>query len=289
MHSGRANSLPDLVRKIELPGCNWNDELCCVPPTAAPYLSSRFRIMRGKFYMRNLRSLKSEIRFQNPSSIARVSVLAYSDAAHSGTYGQGGYLAGLCIHQLDRTMLYFIIDWHSASLKRVSFSSTGAEILAAAYAADRGLALTANVRQFASAPKDVLFELTLDSRRTLDTMATFHVGRDFRLHPTVCRLHDGFLSGEINIMRWAPGLKNITDALTKRNYAMFSLLNNICVPQFYRSICSNAKSSTTSKHGDEVSPAAYLSVCHKHSVWNLSALHLGCSVLHHPLQDCVLR
>jgi hypothetical protein len=25
-------------------------ELCCVPPTAAPCLSSRFRFMRGKFY-----------------------------------------------------------------------------------------------------------------------------------------------------------------------------------------------------------------------------------------------
>jgi hypothetical protein len=30
-------------------------------------------------------------------------------------------------------------------------------------------------------------------------------------------------------MRWAPGLKNILDALSKRNYAMFPLLNNICV------------------------------------------------------------
>jgi hypothetical protein len=59
-------------------------------------------------------------------------VLAYCDAARSGTYGQGGYLAGLCIHQLDGTMLYFITEWHSASLKRVAFSSTDAEILAAA-------------------------------------------------------------------------------------------------------------------------------------------------------------
>jgi hypothetical protein len=58
--------------------------------------------------MRNLRSLQAEIRFQNPSSIARVSVLSYSDAAHYGAYGQGGYLAGLCIYQLDGTMLYFI-------------------------------------------------------------------------------------------------------------------------------------------------------------------------------------
>jgi hypothetical protein len=59
--------------------------------------------------------------------------------------------------------------------------------------------------------------------------------------------------------------------------------------QFYRVICSNAKLSTNPKHGDEVTPAAYLSVCHNHSVWNLSALHLACSLLHHSLQNCVLR
>jgi hypothetical protein len=165
---------------------------------AASHLQQRLAYLfvsdlsEANIIMRNLRSLKAKIKFQNPSSIARVSVLAYSDAAHSGTYSQGGYLAGLCIHQLDGAMLYFITDWHSASLKRVAFSFTGAEILAAANAADRGLALTAIVRQFASAPKDVLFELTLDSRGTLDTMATFHEGRDFRRRPTVCRLRVHF-------------------------------------------------------------------------------------------------
>jgi hypothetical protein len=71
-------------------------------------------------------------------------------------------------------MLYFIIDWHSASLKRVAFYSTVHEILAAANAEDHGLAFTAIVRQFASASKNVLFELTLDSGGTLDTMATLH-------------------------------------------------------------------------------------------------------------------
>jgi hypothetical protein len=89
------------------------------------------------------------------------------------------YLAGLCIHQLDGTMLYFITDWHIASLKRVVFFPTGAEIMAAESAADRGLALTPIVRQFASAPKSVLFEFNLDTRGTLDTMATLYEGRDF--------------------------------------------------------------------------------------------------------------
>jgi hypothetical protein len=46
--------------------------------------------------------------------------------------------------------------------------------------------------------------------------------------PSVVSVMPRFLSGEINIMSWAPGLKNNAVALTKRNYAMFSLLNNIC-------------------------------------------------------------
>jgi hypothetical protein len=65
---------------------------------AASHQQQLFAYLRGSdlceanVIMRNLRSLKAEIRFQKPSSIAIVSVLAYSDAAHSGTYGQGGYL-----------------------------------------------------------------------------------------------------------------------------------------------------------------------------------------------------
>jgi hypothetical protein len=93
--------------------------------------------------VQNLSALKSEIKLQNPTHITGALVFEYFDAAHSGTYGQGGYLAELCIQQLDGTALYFISDLDSPSLSRVVFSSTGAEILAAANAADRGLTLTA--------------------------------------------------------------------------------------------------------------------------------------------------
>jgi hypothetical protein len=96
-----------------------------------------------------------------------------------------------------------------AFIKRVAFSSTGAEIRAAANTSGHGLACTAIVRQFASAPKNVLFELTLDSRGTRDTMATLNEGREFRLRSTVCGLRNAFSSGAINTMRCAPGLKNM--------------------------------------------------------------------------------
>jgi hypothetical protein len=103
-------------------------------------------------------------------------------------------------------MLYFIPDWYSASLKRVAFSSRESKILSAASAVDVDLALTAIVRYFASTPEKVQCELTLDSRGTLDTMAFFHEGRDFRLRSAVCRLRDAFSSGIINIMHRAQGL-----------------------------------------------------------------------------------
>jgi hypothetical protein len=50
-------------------------------------------------------------------------------------------------------MLYCITHWPSESLKRVASFSIGAEILAAANAADCGIVLIAIVRQFASEPK----------------------------------------------------------------------------------------------------------------------------------------
>jgi hypothetical protein len=146
--------------------------------------------------VRNMRALKAVRRFHSPSSISRVSVLPYSDAAHSVTCGQGGYLAGLFIQQLDGTMLYLITDWHSESQKRLAFSSIDAGILAAANAEGR-LALTAIVRHFASTPEYVLFELTLDSPGTFHTMATLHMGGYCRLRPTFCPLRVVFSPGQI--------------------------------------------------------------------------------------------
>jgi hypothetical protein len=144
--------------------------------------------------MQNLRSLSAEIRFQNPSSIARVSVLAYSAAAHSGTYGQGGYLAGLSIYQLDGTMLYFTTDWHSARLKRIALSSTGAEIL---QLQRQQIAVTLSPPSLVNLlqRQKISFELTLDSRGTPDTMATLHEEKDFRLLSTVRCLRDAFSTG----------------------------------------------------------------------------------------------
>lgn len=64
-------------------------------------------------------------------------VLSSSDAA-SGTssYGQTGSLTGLIFESKNR-IVYHHIDWHSSKQNRFSCSSAGAEILPAAYTADR--------------------------------------------------------------------------------------------------------------------------------------------------------
>ncbi len=53
-------------------------------------------------------------------------------------------------------------------------------------------------------------------------------GKDYRLRPTVARLRDSFESGEIAVLQWREGQKNIADAMTKRNISMYRVLNQIC-------------------------------------------------------------
>lgn len=43
----------------------------------------------------------------------------------------------------------------------------------------------------------------------------------------MARLRDNFDSGEITVMQWTTGTKNISDALTKRNIQMHKKLNEV--------------------------------------------------------------
>jgi Reverse transcriptase (RNA-dependent DNA polymerase) len=88
-------------------------------------------------------------------------LVAWSDAAHGTTYGQSGYLAGLQLtgSTPDSSILH-TLDWSSSKQRRVSFSSIGSEILAAASAADRGKA-------FALSFRILLLPSTLNSVSTL--------------------------------------------------------------------------------------------------------------------------
>ena len=71
------------------------------------------------------------------------------------------------------------------------------------------------------------FVLTVDSHGLYSTITTLRDGSDYGLRPTVARLRDSFENEEINTMQWIPGKDNLSDALTKRNVAMFLKLNKV--------------------------------------------------------------
>ena len=90
-----------------------------------------------------------------------------------------------------------MLDWHSPKQARVSFSSVGAEILAATEAADRSLLLTQCLSSIFA--EDNLFPLvlTVDLYGLYTTINTLYEGKDYRLRPTVSRLRDSFEAKEI--------------------------------------------------------------------------------------------
>ncbi len=71
--------------------------------------------------------------------------------------------------------------------------------------------------------------VTVDCLGLHATITTVHEGKDYRLRPTVARRRVSFESGEISVIQWISGQKNIADALTKRNPVMHHALNLICL------------------------------------------------------------
>jgi len=126
-----------------------------------------------------------------------------------------------------KDQIYHAIDWHSSRQSRVSFSSIGSEILAAATSADRASLYSESLKVVCQPSIDIPLTLVLDSLGLHSTISTLHEGRDYRLRPTVARLRDSYECGEISELLWIPGTCNIADALTKRNLAIHRTLNNV--------------------------------------------------------------
>ena len=128
----------------------------------------------------------------------------------------------------DDCNTYHLSDRHSSKQSRISFSSAVAEILAAATSADRSIMMSMAFG-FLFGGKPFPLALTVDSHGLYSTMTALHEGNDYRLRPTVSRLRDYFEINEITTVQWIPGGKNLANALTKRNFQLFRLLNYVCV------------------------------------------------------------
>lgn len=113
-----------------------------------------------------------------------------------------------------------MLNWTSHKQKRVSHSSFGAEIIAAADIDDRGYDLREMMREVFPVT-GIEHELIVDSKALFDTITTLHEAHEYRLRKTVTMLRDAFESGQLNCLRWLNGRYNIADALTKRNQELF--------------------------------------------------------------------
>eukprot|EP00171_Calliarthron_tuberculosum_P002342 IDg2342t1 len=122
-------------------------------------------------------------------------IVCSSDAAHgNSSYSQTVYIGGLFLQLECRNSLYHAVYRHSGKQRRVSFSSAGAEIIAAAESTDRGGYLHELFITILGPNIEISMSLLVDSRDLHDTITKLHEPRDYRLWPTVARIRDSFES-----------------------------------------------------------------------------------------------
>jgi Reverse transcriptase (RNA-dependent DNA polymerase) len=137
-------------------------------------------------------------------------------------YGQGGYISGLLVPTHARDAFYFL-DQYSSRLKRVVYSSFGAEILACAEADDRLFALRSSFQELLS--RTFESELLVDSKGLYSCISTLSNNKEYRLRRTVARIRESFDSGDLDILRWIRGIPNLVDGQTKFNLASWEMLH----------------------------------------------------------------
>lgn len=181
--------------------------------------------------LKEIKELRPELFFRSPihrSENSRLVTFSYASFNISSrqVYGQTGLLTSIVIGNTQGQDYFYLLDWSSKKQRRVTFSSYGAEIIAAADGDDRTNHMKESLRSLGthwSIPS--LF--IVDSKALYDTITTLHENRDYRLRKTVQRLRDSFESKQIESIRWVQTHANLADSLTKRNRWMHRLLNRI--------------------------------------------------------------
>lgn len=191
-----------------------------------------------------LLALQMIVTYRRPTSVSGAKLVSFSDAAHGGQvedHGQSGRLIGLRIYDDGYgSELYHILDWGSHKQNRISHSSFGAEIIAAAEMDSRGYDLRESFRIiFPSA--NIEHEMIVDSKALFDTITAIHEAHEFRLRRTVTMIRHSFESKELDGLRWIQGKLNIADALTKRNVELFRRLDGITSSGFWKTPTADSK------------------------------------------------
>lgn len=188
-------------------------------------------VVEANSMLKDILLLKPVLHFPSIEGIVSSAiVVSFSDAAHGGKefdYGQTGGVTGLRVSQSgSNDELYYGISWTSGKQRRISHSSFGAEIIAAADVDERGFDMRETIREIFP-HCEVKHEMIVDSKALFDTITTLHECREYRLRRTVSRIRHSFESHELDVVRWLPGKLNMADALTKRNMVQWVNLNGL--------------------------------------------------------------
>ena len=209
----------------------------CLPIAAfaASYLQQKIsdlkvsHLREANSVLKEIQQVEPKLLFLSPSSYENARYIGFSDAAQGKTsYGQTGHISGIAFKNPSHH-IFHAIDWQSSRQNRLSFSSIGAEILAAAASADRSSLFSEGLNYITKPIISMPLSIVLDSLGSHATITTLHEGKDYRLRPTVARLRDSYESKEIDEIIWIPGQQNIADALTKSNIVIQKTLGKILV------------------------------------------------------------
>lgn len=104
--------------------------------------------------------------------------------------------------------------------------------MACVEAGDRGFYV--NIAFLSLSPKmGVVHQAVVDPKGLLDTSATLHDGKDYRLMQSVRRIRNSFDSSEMDSLKRVQGKANITDGLTKYNPNINPIVNRTMVSDIF--------------------------------------------------------
>lgn len=172
-------------------------------------------------------SLNPNIHFSKPNADSSVSLCTFSDRSYPRDRDYGPRNNSWTKYYSNVHNIYHVIEWSSTKLWRVSYSYSGAEILAVSAADNYGFYYSMAFNSIISF-LSIKHELNLVSWALFDTITTLHECREYRLRPTVKMLYNSFQCGDLHMIRWILGIENISNALTKRSVKISAELNNIC-------------------------------------------------------------
>ena len=110
-------------------------------------------------------------------------------------------------------------------MKRVVYSSFGADILACADADNRLFGLKGGLSSLLD--EILISELIADSKGLFTCVTTLSDQREYALRRTVARTRKSFDSEELNCLRWFKGQQKLSEAPIKWNPDSWSLLQRV--------------------------------------------------------------